>query len=206
MSETASRRVGAFAGAVVAFALLAGTFGVFVRSYPGQASDEQTMQSWAAHFGSDVPTSGWLGDHQLAVLGGIGVVLAIVCAVRRSPRLAGHATILVLGAVAIAVFLKTGLQRPALGVGSLTNSFPSNTVAAFAAAAFGLIAVSPERLRRVVAVASLAGAAVVSVAVVGLQWHRPSDVIGGWLVAVAAAFAAECVLPVRGRSVRHLRR
>ncbi|WOC11057.1 phosphatase PAP2 family protein [Gordonia sp. MP11Mi] len=205
MSETASHRVGTFAGAIAAFALLAGTFGLFVMSYPGQASDEQTMQSWAARFGSDVPTSGWLGDHQSAVLAGIGAVVAVVCAVRRSPRLAAHTAILVLGAVAIAVFLKDGLQRPALGIGSLTNSFPSNTVAAFAAAAFALIAVSTERARWVVSAIALAGAAIVSVAVVGLQWHRPSDVIAGWLVAAAAAFAAECILPVRGHSVRDLR-
>ncbi|MCF8569377.1 phosphatase PAP2 family protein [Gordonia sp. HY002] len=195
-----TRRATAFAGALIALALLAGTFAVFVQSYPGQASDEQTMQSWAAHFGSDTPTSGWLGDHQLAVLAGIGLVLGVICAGRRSARLAAHAAILVIGAVVAAIALKTGLERPALGVGAANNSFPSNTVAAFGAAAFALIAVSPARIRRLVTVCSLVGATAVSVAVVGLQWHRPSDVIGGWLVAVAAAFAAECVLPVRGPS------
>lgn len=204
MSASTARRVTAFVGAVTAVVLLAGLFVVFVQSYPGQASDEQAMQSWAARFGSDVPTSGWLGDHQIAVLAGIGVVLAAVCAGRRSARLAAHSAVLVLGSVVAAIVLKYGLERPELGVGSANNSFPSNTVAAFGAAAFALIAVSPDRLRRIVSVCALVGAAGVSVAVVGLQWHRPSDVIGGWLVATAAAFATECVLPVRRPAVRQV--
>lgn len=197
MSAAATRRVAAFTGAIAAAVLLAGTFIVFVQWYPGQASDEFTMQTWSSRVGTGTPTSGWLGAHQLAVLAGIGVVLAAICAVRRSPRLAAHAAILILGSVAAAVVLKAGLPRPALGVGAADNSFPSNTVAAFGAAAFALIAVTPARARRIVAVASLAGAGLVSILVVGLQWHRPSDVIGGWLVAAAVAFATESLLPVR---------
>ncbi|GAA4660283.1 phosphatase PAP2 family protein [Gordonia humi] len=201
MSSATTHRIGTLAGAVVAIALAACTFAVFVRWYPGQASDEQTMQFWATLLGHDVPTTGWLGHNQLAVLAGIGVVLAAICICRRSARLAAHATVLVLGAVIVAVLLKSGLERPSLGVGAVTNSFPSNTVAAFGAAAFALISISPKRIRRAVAAVSLIGSLTVSVSVVGLQWHRPSDVIGGWLVAVAAAFAAECVVPVRGRAL-----
>lgn len=196
-----AHRIGAFTCAVIAFGLAVASFAMFVASYPGQAADDAAMKAWAARWGNDVPTTGWLGAHQLILLAVIGVVIGAACVWRRSTRLAVHAAAVILGAVAAAVFLKHGLDRPSFGVGTANNSFPSNTVAAFVAAGMALVVVVPQRVRTVVAVGSSVGAVVVSAAVVALQWHRPSDVIGGWLIAIAAAAAAECLVPVRGRRV-----
>ncbi|GEE02179.1 hypothetical protein nbrc107696_26250 [Gordonia spumicola] len=199
MKTTVTHRIGALAAAAAAFALAAVTYAMFVASYPGQVADNTAMTDWAARWGNDVPTAGWLGTHQLTVLAAIGAVIAAACAWRRSARLAVHAAIVILSAVAAAVFLKYGLHRPAFGVGTGNNSFPSNTVAAFVAAGLALVVVVPRRLRTVVGIGASVGTIVVSAAVVALQWHRPSDVIGGWLIAIAAASAAECLVPVRAR-------
>ena len=191
-----AHRFAAFAGMVAALGLLIAVFATFVGSYPGQERDHAAMLSVSNAFGHDVPSSGWLGAHQISMLVAAGLVLAGICAARRSLRLAVHAGVLVLTATAAAVGLKAALVRPGFGIGSVLNSFPSNTVAAFAAAAVAIAAVSPPRLRSTLGFLAVGGAVVVSGAVVALQWHRPADVVGGWLVAVAAAFATECLVPV----------
>ncbi|WP_132993776.1 phosphatase PAP2 family protein [Gordonia zhaorongruii] len=190
-------RIGLILGAFTAVALLVAAYLLFVTSYNGQFMDNETMTTLGSHLGSDVPTSGWLGQHQIAVLAGGGLLIATICALRRSPRLAVHAVVLIGGAVVAALLLKAGLDRPSFGIGTLTNSFPSNTVAAFVALALALSAVSPSAVRTAVTVVAVAGAGAVSAWVVLLQWHRPSDVIGGWLIAVAAAFIAESLAPAR---------
>ncbi|QRY63655.1 phosphatase PAP2 family protein [Gordonia sp. PDNC005] len=201
MMTSSAHRIGAFACAVTALGLAVASFAMFVTSYPGQAADDAAMKAWAARWGNEVPTTGWLGTHQLILLVVIGVVIGAACAWRRSTRLAAHAAAVILGAVLTAVFVKHGLDRPSFGVGTANNSFPSNTVAAFVAAGIALVVVLPNRFRTVAAVGATVGSVAVSAAVVALQWHRPSDVIGGWLIAIAAAAAAECLVPVRGRRV-----
>lgn len=181
--------------AVCALAGMAVTYQTLVVWYPGQVVDHDAMLALGAATGHDVPTFGTLGRLQIPGLFAAAAVIAAACVGRRSIRLFANACAVVLGTTVTAVVLQAGLHRPALGVGQL-NSFPSKTVAAFTAVAIAICAVMPRRTLPVIAPTALTVVAVVSVSVVCLLWHRPSDVIAGLLSAVVIAALVECVLPV----------
>jgi hypothetical protein len=100
----------------------------------------------------------------------------------------------VVGACATSSLLKPAIHRPYLGVdpdrANAGNSLPSGHATAAAAFAIGLTLVAPPRARGLVGVLGATYAAVVGVATLSSGWHRPSDVIAGYLVAGGwAAFA-----------------
>lgn len=160
----------------------------------GQRVDEAAMVAVSGVFGVDGPTAGVLAGVQIPAMGLAAAVLVGVCAHQRSWQVAVRAMVIVVGGMGAAMTLKEGLARPSCGIGALANSFPSNTVAGFAALGVALILSVPAARRHRVAAPILAIAAVVSLDVVALQWHRPSDVLGAWLlVAAASAFAPVCV-------------
>ncbi|AUH69430.1 MULTISPECIES: phosphatase PAP2 family protein [Gordonia] len=187
--------IAALAAAILASLGIAATYELLVVSYAGQMVDQDVMELMGARTGNDAPTGGLLAEIQVPVLAGCGLLIGAICLARRSWRLALHASLLIGAVVVLAVVLKSELQRPPLDVGNALNSFPSNTVAAFAAAGIALCAVTPRRARPLAAIAATAGLGVVSFTVVSQQWHRPSDVIGGALLAVAVAAVVDLLIP-----------
>lgn len=108
---------------------------------------------------------------------------------RRRFALVLRVGILLVGANVTTQLLKVALSRPDLGVGhDLANSYPSGHVTLVTSVALALVAVAAGRWKRVAAVIAWLAVSLVSVAVMGLGWHRPSDVIAGILVAAAFAF------------------
>ena len=97
--------------------------------------------------------------------------------------------------------LKAVLDRPSLLDATGLNSFPSGHVAAIAGLAAALALAVPCVLRRLTVVLALPVVAVVGVATVVLEWHRPSDVIASVLIAVALAGLGEADT---GASAPHL--
>lgn len=82
------------------------------------------------------------------------------------------------------------------------NAFPSgHTTAAVSIAVALLLVVPPRLLPRAVPIA-VAFAAAVGIAVVVIEWHYPSDVIGGTLVASAWGLAALAWLRLRSEGDR----
>jgi membrane-associated phospholipid phosphatase len=79
-----------------------------------------------------------------------------------------------------------------------TNSFPSGHTTAAASIAVAFLIVVPARLRPLAAVAGVALTGAVGISVVVLEWHYPSDVLGGLLVAAAWGFAALAALSLLG--------
>jgi membrane-associated phospholipid phosphatase len=77
------------------------------------------------------------------------------------------------------------------------SSWPSGHATAALALVLAALIVAPAGLRGLVAAAGLGFAAVVGVAVVGLGWHFPSDVAGGYLIAACAACAGVSLLETR---------
>lgn len=164
-----------------------------VGTWWGQRVDEAAMVAVSGVFGVDGPTAGVLAGVQIPVLGLAAAVLVVVCVHQRSWQVAVRAMVIVVGGIGAAVVLKEGLVRPSRGIGAVVNSFPSNTVAGFTALGVALILSVPAAQRLWIAAPILAIAVVVSWDVVALQWHRPSDVLGAWLlVAAASAFAPVC--------------
>ena len=79
------------------------------------------------------------------------------------------------------------------------NAYPSGHTTAAVAIGIALMLVVPPRLMpRAAGLVACFGAAV-GLAVVVIEWHYPSDVVGGFLVASAWGFGALAALRLRGR-------
>jgi membrane-associated phospholipid phosphatase len=131
------------------------------------------------------------------------VVIAVVAVARRRLALGVMAAAAVVGACATSYVLKRWLERPYLGVDPdrayAGNSLPSGHATAAAAFAIGLTLAAPPRARGVVGLAGAGYAAVVGVATMSSGWHRPSDVVAGYLVAGGWAAFAGLVLVLAQR-------
>lgn len=121
----------------------------------------------------------------LVLLTGAIVVFALA---RRRWRLALVAGASITGAVVTTEILKLHvLTRPNLDdiAGIEENSFPSGHATIGMALSLGLVMVSPHRWRWLAAIAALVVSTTFGVGVLATGWHRPSDTIGAYLVAVA---------------------
>jgi membrane-associated phospholipid phosphatase len=128
---------------------------------------------------------------------GLGVAaLAVWHARRRRLRPVAFAVVATGGAVVLIELAKLLISRPVIE-GSGEGSFPSGTAAWTLAAA--AVCVLLLRRRRWAAVVAVVFVAVLSGVIVWEQWHYPSDVLGGWLLAAGWVAVAWLVL---GRSER----
>ncbi len=134
-----------------------------------------------------------LGD-----LGALLPLLAIACGIalaRHRPRAALAALFVVAGANLTTQLFKALLAHPRfealLGAEQIgTNSFPSGHTTAVASIAIAFAFVVPREWRPAVALIGTGLVFAIGCAVMALDWHYPSDVLGGILVAAAWGFAA----------------
>lgn len=187
--------------AVLAAVGVAAIYRVFVRSGLGQSVDTSALR------GADVDhprvvevLSRTLDNTSLASLVLVCLAAAAIGVVRRRIDLAVGAAVLVLGANLTVQLLKTRLARPDLDGFPAPNSFPSGHAAAAASVAFALVLVLPAAIRGMVALIGATYAAVIAVATVWAEWHRPSDTIAALLVVLAWGGLVSAVL--RARRVR----
>jgi membrane-associated phospholipid phosphatase len=104
--------------------------------------------------------------------------------------------------VALGEVLQGILPRPQLVEGPawlLRNSFPSGHATVAAAIGVGAMAVSPGRLRWLIAPLGAGYAAVIGQANLVAGWHRMSGTIGGVLLVMAVMLLALALLAARGR-------
>jgi membrane-associated phospholipid phosphatase len=126
------------------------------------------------------------------------VMTALACGIgwaRRRPRNIAAALVVVAGANLTTQALKVALSHPRarelLGAENVTwDGFPSGHVTAAASISIAFAFVVPAKLFP--AVAALGACFVVAMgwSVLALNWHYPSDVVGGVLVASSWGFAA----------------
>ncbi len=138
----------------------------------------------------------------LAFLGGAVVVIALS---RGRTRRALAAVVLIAGANLTTQVLKLHvLPRPDLVRGPLESkpTFPSGHATVAMSLAVALVVVVGRRHRIAAAVAGTGYAAVIGGATLTAGWHRPSDVIGAFLVVVAWASLATAVLAGGGERPR----
>lgn len=134
-----------------------------------------------------------LGD-----LGALLPLLAIACGIalkRHRPRAALAALFVVAGANLTTQLFKALLAHPRfealLGYEQIgANSFPSGHTTAVASIAIAYLFVVPREWRPAVALIGVGLVAAVGCSVMALDWHYPSDVLGGILVAAGWGFAA----------------
>jgi membrane-associated phospholipid phosphatase len=117
-----------------------------------------------------------------------GVALVTVALVRRRPRVALAVALVLALAPLSAEVLKPLLAHPHLQIAGTTYisaaSWPSGHSAAALALVLCAVLVAPARLRPLVAALGGAFAVAVGCSLLILAWHMPSDVVGGYLVAV----------------------
>lgn len=133
------------------------------------------------------------------------VVVGLIAIVRRRYSLAIMAVVLVAGSAGTTYALKQYLVRFDLGVdperAAAGNSFPSGHATAAAAFAVGLVLVLPPAARGIASLIGATYAAVVGVATMSSGWHRPSDVVAGYLIVGGwAAFAGLLLILAQRRS------
>jgi membrane-associated phospholipid phosphatase len=126
----------------------------------------------------------------------LAALLVIVALLRRRPRTAVAVAVILAGASVTTQVLKPALatQRVSpllVDAGQvLPASWPSGHATAAMSFALCLILVSPARLRPWAAALGGLFAVAVTFSFLTLDWHYPSDVIGGFLVAMAWTLAA----------------
>ena len=120
----------------------------------------------------------------LAVLGAAIILLALL---RGRPRLAVAAGVVLLGANVTTQVLKEAFDRPDLVLGWATEpgAFPSGHTTVAMSLAMALMIVVPPGIRWSAALGGCAYAAATGIAVIAIDWHRPSEVVGAYLVVVA---------------------
>jgi membrane-associated phospholipid phosphatase len=196
----AARRLLALAAAcalvAVALQILA------VRTTEGQRLDDAARGNLSAASPTAVinATSELLDTISVASLLLLGVGIMAIALLRGRRLLALGAGVVVLGANVTTQILKQEVGRPDLLPSSLPNgSFPSGHVTVAMSLAMALVLVAPQALRWWAAAVGSAYAIGVGVAVVLLDWHRPSDVLGAYLVTVTwTALVAAALLSAPG--------
>ncbi|MBS1878708.1 MAG: phosphatase PAP2 family protein [Actinobacteria bacterium] len=194
--------------------LVAAAYGVGA----GRRLDASVLNRFAAHDGSVGHTLAAavvaLGE-PVALLGMLALLVTVGLLAGRT-RETIAAVVLVLGANVTTQLLKQLLAHPRLQeavVGSghpWPDSFPSGHTTAAASIAVAALLVVPPRLRAATALAGAAFTVAMGIAVLVLQWHFPSDVLGALLVVGSWAFAVIAALrlvrprgpdsPPRGKS------
>ena len=175
--------------AAVCVAALAVVYLVAVRTHTGQHLDDDALLGRALNYRVQAATQRLLNSLDATSLAVVGGAIVVVAVARARLRLGVAAGVLIGGATATTEVLKRVLPRPLLtGPDRLAGpSFPSGHAAVAAALALGLVLVVPARWRGLAAVAGTTYAVLVGAATVTAGWHRPSDVVGGFLVTVAWA-------------------
>jgi membrane-associated phospholipid phosphatase len=193
---------------LIAIALAAAALGaliylVAVRTAGGQRLDDAArgnLSEAAAPRAYDA-TGDLLDTISVSSLALLGAGVMALALLRGRARLALGAGALVLGANLTTQLLKDALPRPELAGNSLepdAGSFPSGHVTVAMSLALALVLVVPPGLRWVATAVGTLYAAGVGVAVIALDWHRPSDVLGAYLVCVAWAAAVAAALLAAG--------
>ncbi len=200
--DGAFRRAGSLAGVLrtpripllgaAACALGLAATGVVALLLPfGQARDSATLQGFTA---LNRPRITVLLDHVAHLADPrsyalIGFSLAGIALLRRRPRIAGTIVALLVLTGLTTRELKPLLASPRydgwLGSGQIAAaSWPSGHATASMTLALCAILAVPARLRPTVAVLGAGFAISVSYSILALGWHFPSDVLGGFLVAM----------------------
>jgi membrane-associated phospholipid phosphatase len=193
MTAGVPRRSVAFglALAVVGVVLFAADYVVALGTRAGRAFDRHALISMGS--GAELPNLTALGVHVVNTIdiGSIALVataIVVQALARRRPRKAVEALVIIGGAIATSEALKPllGTLDPLGGEAgrSIASSFPSGHATVAASIGFAAIVAAPARYRPAAALAAAAYAAAVGVALVEIGSHYPSDVLGGFLVAL----------------------
>ncbi len=189
-SPVAAALAGLAAAAALGVALV---YLLAVRTAEGRRLDDSAEGNLREGSRAFDETSDLLDTISVSSLAFLGVAIMAVALLRGRPRLALGAGVIMLGANLTTQYLKAELGRPGTFAPE-EGSYPSGHVTVAMSLAMALVLVVPPALRLVATLVGTAYAVGVGVAVIALDWHRPSDVVGAYLVTVAWAALVAAVL------------
>ena len=199
LADRQERRFLLLAGAcVLVFGLL---YLLAVRTGWGQSIDNATLAGRTARPEVLRATDRLLNTISISALVLVGAVVVLIALVRGRPHLALTALVLVGGANFTTQILKHWvLPRPTLvDPDPLGPSFPSGHSTVALSLGLAVVLVVPHRARVVAALGAFGYASLVGIGVVTAGWHRPSDVVGAYLVTTTwAALSAAFLLAWQG--------
>lgn len=171
-------------------------YGVAVQTSVGQHLDNDALLGRSQNLRVQHATGHLLHTLDVFSLALIGGAIVLAALVRARLRLALGAATLIVGATLTSEALKHLLSHPKLlNPDPLPGpSFPSGHTTVAFSLAVALLLVVPGRWRGPIAIGGALYAAAVGAATVSAAWHRPSDVIGAFLVTVAWAAVVAAVL------------
>jgi membrane-associated phospholipid phosphatase len=178
--------------------LLGALYFVAVRTEWGQRLDDAALDGRTTRANVLRATDRLLNTISVASLAVVGAGIAVIAVARRRPHLAVMALVVIGGGNLTTQVLKRDLLiRPDLlghpdPLGGA--SFPSGHATVAMSIVVALILVVPARMRGPTAAVGFVYAALVGMGVVTAGWHRPSDVIAAYLVAVGWAAGAGVLL------------
>jgi membrane-associated phospholipid phosphatase len=184
---------------VIACVLLLGAlYFVAVRTEWGQRLDDAALDGRTTRANVLRATERLLDPISITSLAVVGAGIAVIAVARRRPHLAVMALLVIGGANLTTQVLKRDLlTRPDL-LGEADRlggaSFPSGHATVAMSIVVALILVVPARMRGPTAAFGFVYAALVGMGVVTAGWHRPSDVMAAYLVAVGWAAGAAALL------------
>lgn len=179
---------------------------------PATRLDQSILNSLNAPLGTTANQVAYAVEQLVTPLGQVALAIAagaLALALGR-PRQALFALALVAGTAILVQLLKLALVNPryqpipppalfGTKIYPWKNSFPSGNAAGALAIALAFVYVAPLRWQRSVAAVGLLFALAVGLCLPVINYHYPSDVLGGWLTA-AAWFFALLALPRLTRS------
>ena len=206
MAPTPAPRRPAAAGLgllAVLCALAAGAlFALAVHTSRGQRIDDLTRggEALSAFPRASAATARLLDTISVSSLLLFGLGIMAFALLRGRPWLAAGAGAVVAGANLTTQALKGHFDRPDLvdGGPTIAGAWPSGHATVAMSLAMALVLVAPAGLRWTTALGGCAYATAVGLAVIALDWHRPSEVVGAYLVAVGWTAAVAALLVAAG--------
>jgi membrane-associated phospholipid phosphatase len=185
--------------AATCLVLLAALYVVAVHTDWGQRIDEAALDGRTTRESVLRATDRLLDTISIAALVLGTVAIMVVALARRRPHLALTAGVIIGGSCVTTQLLKrVVLDRPNLldltDPAQQHNWFPSGHSTVAMSLVLALVIVVAEEARPIVALGGLAYATLVGAGTVTAGWHRPSDVLGAYLVVTAWAGASLAVL------------
>ena len=193
------RRAGLMATVgIVALALAAATFLLGVGTVSGQRFGNAVFNArFAVHAQAQQLVGSLLHSLTELSLLGLGLALMAVALLRRRPRLALAAGVVVFGTAILSQVFKYGLPRPDLGVDPpwlAHNTAPSGHASISMALAIAFVLVVPVRWRIPAGIVGYLWASSIAAGTLAAGWHRPVDTYSGELLALAVGAITAAVL------------
>ncbi len=154
------------------------------QTFLGQAVDQAGMDVVVGDATATRRLVGWLGTVSIGSVALAVAVLLGVAIVRRKYAAATAAVVMVAGANLTSQFLKRAVERDDLGYLTV-SSFPSGHATVIVSVSLAAFLVTPTSMRAAVSALATGLITITAGAMLVASWHRPSDIVGAILVALA---------------------